>query len=244
MKKWFTPVFFLFSVLTASAQMGIGTSTPHPGAALDIESYDKALLIPRVTEANRPGMYGKDPVTTGMMVYQTDGIQGFYLYNWDGWMRITEPSRIKPQGFGYAVTNFQANYVLNVQPIFPAQIPLWVEFSNGDVLSNDSFYVTIDRDGIYSFDYEVTPLSVTGNQYQVLLNVANNPGHTNGVARGSVQVSSAGNPKVQGRAMLYALRGTRISLLVLPYPNTNPTALTFGNGDYQHGVSLKITREF
>lgn len=40
-----------FALMTSSlalAQVGIGTNNPHPSAALDIQSNNKGLLVPRV----------------------------------------------------------------------------------------------------------------------------------------------------------------------------------------------------
>src|SRR5438128_606839 len=46
-------------------------------AILDLKSYDKGLLVPRMTSFQRTLI--KQPAT-GLLVYQTDGKQGFY-YN-------------------------------------------------------------------------------------------------------------------------------------------------------------------
>ncbi len=52
----------------AHAQMGIGTATPNPAAAVEISSADKGLLIPRLTPAARRAI-GAPP--QGMLVFQT-----------------------------------------------------------------------------------------------------------------------------------------------------------------------------
>lgn len=44
-------LFYLFIILncaTLQAQVGIGTNEPHRSAALDIQSSDKGILVPRV----------------------------------------------------------------------------------------------------------------------------------------------------------------------------------------------------
>ena len=48
-------IFFCLLVLfnTVSGQVGIGIATPDPSAMLHVESTDKGLLIPRMTEAER-----------------------------------------------------------------------------------------------------------------------------------------------------------------------------------------------
>jgi hypothetical protein len=63
--------------LSSMAQVGIGTSTPDASAALDISSNTKGLLVPHLTAAQRSGI---SQPATGLLVYQTDSVQGFY-YN-------------------------------------------------------------------------------------------------------------------------------------------------------------------
>jgi trimeric autotransporter adhesin len=59
------------------AQVGIGTVTPSPSAALDIVSTTKGLLIPRMTAAQANAITFP---AAGLLIYQTDGQKGFY-YN-------------------------------------------------------------------------------------------------------------------------------------------------------------------
>jgi hypothetical protein len=82
----------LFLVLIANisyAQTGIGTTTPHASAKLDISSTDKGLLIPRMTSAQR-GLISLP--ANGLLVYQTDGVIGFYVNSGTSaspsWLRI------------------------------------------------------------------------------------------------------------------------------------------------------------
>lgn len=64
-------------VPVSRAQVGIGTQTPHPSAAVDITSDTKGLLIPQMTAAQRAAITNP---ATGLLVIQTDGTAGFY-YN-------------------------------------------------------------------------------------------------------------------------------------------------------------------
>ena len=59
------------------AQTGIGTTTPHPSAALDVSSTNKGLLLPRLTQAQREAIGSPAP---GLVVYQTDNAAGPYVY--------------------------------------------------------------------------------------------------------------------------------------------------------------------
>lgn len=75
-KQIITLVFVVFFVSTAQAQTGIGTATPDASAKLEIASTAKGLLIPRMTSVQRTAI--PNPAN-GLLVYQTDGVTGFYL---------------------------------------------------------------------------------------------------------------------------------------------------------------------
>ena len=72
-------LILLLTLLSATtfAQVGIGTNTPDASAALDVASTDKGLLVPHLTALQRNGI---SQPATGLLVYQTDGVAGFY-YN-------------------------------------------------------------------------------------------------------------------------------------------------------------------
>lgn len=48
-------IFFLFTLLggVMYSQVGVGTTTPHSSAILDITSTNKGLLMPRMTDVQR-----------------------------------------------------------------------------------------------------------------------------------------------------------------------------------------------
>jgi hypothetical protein len=77
------PPFWLF------AQVGINDENTPPAnsAMLDVQSTTKGMLIPRMTNALRSAI--SSPVN-GLMIYQTDGVIGFYYYNGTIWQRIGE----------------------------------------------------------------------------------------------------------------------------------------------------------
>ncbi len=80
MKKTITSLLVLSVALLLNsnesvAQVGIGTTTPHSSAALEINSANKGLLVPRMSEANRPASPAQ-----GLLIYQTDNNPGFYVY--------------------------------------------------------------------------------------------------------------------------------------------------------------------
>lgn len=82
--KWMAWLPLMLSIKMVHAQnIGLGTTTPHASAQLDISATNRGLLIPRVTQANRP----PNPAT-GLLIYQTDNTPGFYFYNGTAWQML------------------------------------------------------------------------------------------------------------------------------------------------------------
>jgi hypothetical protein len=78
MKRKILTIMVLFAfALTVNAQVGVGIATPDGSAMLDVTSTTKGLLAPRMTAAQRTAI---GTPATGLVVYQTDGTDGFY-YN-------------------------------------------------------------------------------------------------------------------------------------------------------------------
>jgi hypothetical protein len=84
MKKITVLVLMLFTAL-GYAQVGINTNTPDASSALEIESTAGGILIPRMTEIQRDAIVSP---ASGLMIYQTDEVSGFYFYNGTGWTKI------------------------------------------------------------------------------------------------------------------------------------------------------------
>ena len=61
---------------------GIGVnddgSDPDASAMLEVKSTNKGMLVPRMTAAQRGAIASP---ADGLMVYQTDGVVGFYYYS-------------------------------------------------------------------------------------------------------------------------------------------------------------------
>ena len=75
-KKIFLLIVVGLCVATATAQTGIGTTTPDVSAKLDISSTTKGLLVPRMTATERGAIATP---AKGLLIYQTDGEAGFYV---------------------------------------------------------------------------------------------------------------------------------------------------------------------
>jgi hypothetical protein len=99
MKSVFAPLTF-FTVLfmcavhhDALGQGGVsisqGVAVPDPSAQLDVSATDRGILIPRMTEAQR--LLISSPAE-GLLVYQTDGAEGFWYFNGALWMQGIGPA--------------------------------------------------------------------------------------------------------------------------------------------------------
>ena len=71
MKKISLLIVILLSVQLAVAQTGIGTNAPNDAAALEIDSPDKGLLLPRVALTGTDAAAPLGAHVNGMLVYNT-----------------------------------------------------------------------------------------------------------------------------------------------------------------------------
>ena len=71
MKKISLLIVILLSVQLAVAQTGIGTNAPNDAAALEIDSPDKGLLLPRVALTGTDAATPLGAHVNGMLVYNT-----------------------------------------------------------------------------------------------------------------------------------------------------------------------------
>jgi hypothetical protein len=78
-------LLFLISTFYVHAQVGIGTTTPDQSAALDVQSTEKGMLVPRMDSLERVNI---QTPATGLLVYQTDQTFGFYFYNGIVWSKV------------------------------------------------------------------------------------------------------------------------------------------------------------
>jgi hypothetical protein len=98
-------VIITFS-LSVNAQVGIGIASPNSSSMLDVTSTTKGLLTPRMTATQRAAI--SNPAT-GLIVYQTDGITGFYYYTGAAWVVLINGTDALPAVNGSAVTNLNAS---------------------------------------------------------------------------------------------------------------------------------------
>ena len=82
-KSFFITILVL-KATNSFAQIGIGTKTPAPSAALEVTSStnNKGILIPRITATQKDAIASP---AQGLLVYQTTAPIGFYYYTGNSW---------------------------------------------------------------------------------------------------------------------------------------------------------------
>ncbi|MEP6725264.1 MAG: hypothetical protein ABJC98_05595, partial [Bacteroidota bacterium] len=92
MTKKYGLIFFALMSITAkiSAQTVVVTDdntyvTGQASSVLDVKSTSKGFLAPRMTAAQRIAVTSP---AEGLLVYQTDGIRGFYYYTVSAWTML------------------------------------------------------------------------------------------------------------------------------------------------------------
>jgi hypothetical protein len=86
----------LLSTVSAQ-QVGVGTSTPHPSAALEVSATNKGLLPPRVALTDIYDIATIPSPAAGLLVYNTANAgapplqvqPGYYYFTGNEWMRLT-----------------------------------------------------------------------------------------------------------------------------------------------------------
>lgn len=82
MKRLLSLSLFFFSI-GLEAQVGIGTTSPHPSSILHLNSTTSGFLVPRLTAAQKTAVAGP---AVGLLIYQIDGISGFWYFNGLVWV--------------------------------------------------------------------------------------------------------------------------------------------------------------
>lgn len=84
MHKFLLLAFSTAILAQAHAQVGIGTTTPHPNAALEVSSSTKGIVLPRITTTARNAMTNPPG---GMVIYNTT-VDSFQFRDASGWRNL------------------------------------------------------------------------------------------------------------------------------------------------------------
>lgn len=98
-KTYYLLLFLLVAQEAATQNVGIGTTTPHNSALVDMNSNTKGILIPTMTATQRRAITNP---ANGLLVFQTNETPGFCYYNGQDWIIIG--GTVLPSGYGNTLT--------------------------------------------------------------------------------------------------------------------------------------------
>ena len=101
--------FNLITRISTNARVAVNKdgSAPDASAILDVKSLTQGMLTPRMTMAERDAI--STPVA-GLLIYQTDGTPGFYVFNGSTWSAVTPPPPAASAQVIYSGWNYAANF--------------------------------------------------------------------------------------------------------------------------------------
>ena len=73
------------SINYSLGNVNIGTANNDSSAVLNINSTTQGITLPSMTEIQRDAI---NSPTTGLLIFQNDGIAGFYYYDGNAWTLI------------------------------------------------------------------------------------------------------------------------------------------------------------
>lgn len=155
----------LLSRNEASAQVGVGTTTPHNSAMMEINATGKGLLIPRMSMSNRPAS-----PATGLLIYQTDNTPGFYVYNGTAWTAVSNAASASQDSTvitTHAVAAYESNGPVAVGPLYFSPISL-----GGEISVHEKQTATKSSNGTSPATSYVVPNACTFYKLKIVARVA------------------------------------------------------------------------
>ena len=154
MKRFQLVVLLIFSIPIA-AQTGIGTTTPHASAKLDVSATNKGFLPPRVTLTSNTDAITIPSPAEGLLVYNLGsvGLQaGYYYWNNANWATIATATS---SGSGVTASNMVNLYAKAYSTAV------------GDIANASGYTFTVPVSGRYLFDFSCTGYSNATITYKV-----------------------------------------------------------------------------
>lgn len=168
----------LLSLIAVSQDILINDDggVPDASAALEIRSTDKGVLVPRMLATERLGISAP---AQGLLVFQTDGLVGFYYHNGAAWDTLIGNTVINVSN----VTNENNANIAIVRDVKPSGVD-GGDFNNNawrtrdlNNLQGDSSFITINGtnsftldSGIYEIQANAPSVGVSQNQIRLYNN--------------------------------------------------------------------------
>lgn len=121
MKKFiYTTLFIFFYSLSYAQNVGIGTTTPHPSAKLEISSHNSGILIPRMSSEQRKAIASPE---TGLLVFDYER-KSFMYFDGGDWVPLVPGSSngglVKDMMADSGESTFKFGYALSIHGDYAA----------------------------------------------------------------------------------------------------------------------------
>lgn len=209
--SWSLLIIFFFALSSLNAQVSIGTDSPSPGSALQIDSTTGALVPPRVTTAQMSAI--QQPLEGSIVYNSTES--ALFLFSSGLWNNITRPdlpSIIMSKDWGAGNDNKLVKTVNNTYYKFP--------LTQSEVLSNSTSFFSVTGEGTIKIakqgNYLITAgfsvnLLPTGD-HKYIIAVYNESTLIGYLVRGNVVMQSSDEFGTSGVMSLPFQAGATISL--------------------------------
>ncbi len=159
MKRYILFIVGLLSSMQVIAQTGIGTTTPHASAKLDVSANNKGFLPPRVTLTSATDISTIPSPAEGLLVYNLGsvGLQaGYYFWNGANWATIATGTNA-----GNAV--IAGDLVKLYQEAYST--------TAGKASSSTGYSFTVPVSGRYEFNFNCTGWNSSGDRVKLTFNI-------------------------------------------------------------------------
>jgi len=179
------------------AQTGIGTTTPHASAKLEVSATNKGFLPPRVTLSSNTDATTIPSPAEGLLVYNTGNnsglVAGYYYWNGANWATIATAIAA---GYGVAASEMQKIYD---------------GVGNATTINSTGVTFTVPTSGTYLFDFSC---SGTNNNGTLTMNFYVRDGST--VLKSDMQTSYSNNVHAEynGKVEVNLVTGKTYNVLV------------------------------
>jgi hypothetical protein len=192
-------VVILLSVSTGNAQTGIGTTTPHASAKLDVSATNKGFLPPRVTLTSNTDATTIPSPAEGLLVYNlgSSGLQaGYYYWNNANWATIATATSA---GNGVTASDM---------------VKIYDGIGNAPTINTSGVTFSVTSSGKYLFDFSTS--ATCGNCIVTLNFQVRDGSNSNTVIGSDMQTSYSNNVHAEynGKVEANLLAGRSYNVLV------------------------------
>ncbi len=153
MKKIFSTLLTIISLIVSAQNVGIGTATPDVSAKLDVQSTNGGVLLPRMNKGQRDAIVNP---ANGLLIYNTDN-NALEMWNGNAWISFSS--------IGILNNGLPVGATCTGTWSAKADVPGTARFSAVGFTIGNKGYITTGNDGVYRKDtWQYDPLTNTWTQ--------------------------------------------------------------------------------